>query len=142
MKRKDLEKLKKDELIEIVLEQQHLAEAVKAKDLEISKLKEKHELEIDIRVSAKIEAVEKQLADKHKEIDGIKTQYDSDIRNLVEELERRDTFLKSLGASVSDILERYHSLLKIMQGTVDSHIELHGLSTNTINSFFENTGGD
>ena len=104
----------KAELIKIIKEQQHLAEAVEAKDKEIAQhLKDISELE---KESEKVKALEDEKKYLHNHI------------KAMEEKDKvlRETFNKKF--KMMDIYRNsFQSLMKSVQGSLDNTIELEAL---------------
>lgn len=94
----DYSKMTKQELIEKLNEQKHLADAVDAKDREINSLKD----ELG------------EAEEKSKNYGSLKFQFET----LTEEFDKRTTLLNKYS-------EVYLSLLKVLQGTVDTHVEIN-----------------
>lgn len=136
MERKQYEAMKKDELIDLLLKQAHLAAAVEAKDKEISALENSKEEEIKRRVDKELGKSNQAYELKVKEISDMKEKHQQEIRNLVTQGEENFKIIESLAKTAQDILDRNHALLKILQGTVDTHVEMHEFSTQIFKSHF------
>jgi uncharacterized protein len=142
MEKKDLQKLKKEELIELVYNQKHLAEAVEAKDREISKLKSDMKETIDKAIADGTAKAQSELGNlKNKtqsDFEAMKKSYEKEIEGLKLQMGNADETIRSLAESNNDALARYEGLLKIIQGGLDAHIELHDVSTKQFRSHFKN----
>lgn len=142
MEKKDLQKLKKEELIELVYTQKHLAEAVEAKDREILKLKADMKETVDKAIAdgtARVQAELGNLKNKtQSDFESMKKSYEKEIEGLKLQMGNADETIRSLAESNNDTLARYEGLLKIIQGGLDAHIELHDVSTKHFRSHFKN----
>lgn len=159
----DLMSKTKKELVEIIDGQRHLAEAVEAKDVELSKKgvelsKKDAELMKALERAAKADAFEKEIAQLKKENGIMSRDQDGLAKNLQEEFEKKvkeleEEFEKKImelegnhkkafekkDADYKVLLEEYQNkmrqfdkwilthgnLLKSLQGTLDSHIDLN-----------------
>jgi hypothetical protein len=143
----DLMSKTKKELIEIIENQKHLAEAVEAKDYELSQ--KDVELERAQGRAARVDALEKEIAQLKKEntvlskdSDGLAKDLQVEHEKKIKELE--DNHKKALEKKDADykaLLEEYQNkmrqfdkwilthgnLLKALQGTLDTHIDLNDL---------------
>ena len=102
-------------------EQKHLAEAVNAKDQEISDLNEKHRDELDKIIAT---AKEKITLEKDKIIKDLQ----NDLKGLKDQVVNYESVLNSIAQTERETLDRYKNLLKILEGTIESHGELFQMS--------------
>jgi len=143
----DLMSKTKKELIDIIEKQKHLAEAIEAKDYELSQ--KDVELERAREKVKKFEALQKENDQLKKENGILSKDSDGLAKELTEEHEKKikeleDAHKKVLEKKDADykvLLEEYQNkmkqfdkwilthgnLLKALQGTLDSHIDLNEL---------------
>lgn len=125
----DYGKVKKEELIEKCKDLQekldetvHLKEAVEEKDKEIAKLieqsKVKRESEVKEAVDKKVNYYEKEIQRKDSEIKRIKEDSKRQIEKATKEIQRR-------AGELNKTVFQYGALLKTLQGTLDTHLELN-----------------
>jgi CRISPR/Cas system-associated protein Cas10 (large subunit of type III CRISPR-Cas system) len=132
----DYEKMTKKELVEALKEKEHLASAVKAKDEEINRLKEAKNQLIEKKDVA-LKELEERLADKNQtEYIELKTRTDAELKKTKDALAESQTKLYELDKlrieQLNEVLYAYGDLLKIMQGTVDTHLKLNTLVVKNI----------
>lgn len=128
----NLKSLKKDELIEkceelqqLVNNQKYLKQAVETKDNEISKLKEELKHKDSQNKNKESERLNQAMQAKDNEIENLKKQFKKDYDSLKRLLDKRVNELNS-------VVFQYGALLKTLQGTLDSHIELNDRIVNDI----------
>ncbi len=113
-----------------------------AKDKEINSLKEAKDKEINVLKEAKNQLIEKKdvalkeleerLAEKYQtEYLEIKTRTDAELKKIKDALAESQNKLYELDKmrieQLNEVLYAYGDLLKIMQGTVDTHLKLNTL---------------
>lgn len=135
----------KAELVELCKENVHLADAVDAKNVEITELQKKHEEEIETKVNKKLsekdleikkvhEAKDKSAALHTKEIEKFKIEE----KNMMAQMNQMEARNGALAKVAVDIFERHSNLLKTLQGTVDNSIELAEFSKIILDSHMPN----
>lgn len=117
-------------------ENEHLASAVQAKDLEITQLKESHSIEIEKRVMEQVSRGDKVLTEQVAKNKSLEEELEATHKEQGVQIANYEKFISSLATEYKETLERYNSLLKILQGTTDSHVELHGLSSSKLMEHF------
>lgn len=126
----DLTKMTKDELIEKVQEQTHLAAAVDAKDREIIDIKSKHQ--------SAITAKDTMITTKDKEIIGLKAKVAEleSKQRANEELVKGAKFLEEENKKVVNHLnmyiETFRNTLKAQQGVLDNAIQLEAFISESL----------
>lgn len=123
----------KQELIEIVESQIHLAKAIEAKDLEITKLNERINAikkENGVVLSEKLSEIKK---DKEEQLTTLELEISS-LKNKLKELEAFDELKKAyrelyennekLRVMTQDIIKAFQNHLKSEQASLDNTIEL------------------
>lgn len=167
MKEHEVRALKKEDLVKIVLEQEHLASSVDAKNVEINELREKLSSELSRRSTLEKQLNEQEhlaeavnakdaeivrLNQKHRdeldkivadtkvkitlEKDKIVRDLQNDVKGLKEQTVNYEKILNSIAQTEKETLERYKNLLKILEGTIDSHGELFQMSEGNFMSHF------
>lgn len=120
----DYTKLKKEELIVILEEQRHLAEAINAKDAEISKL------------SAMVSEVKQKGIEEKNILNGKISELENKLRNIPnvsameESAKKLDSEYKKLLAFSNQHINVFKNTLKALQGTLDNAIELQDIIVN------------
>jgi len=120
----DYTKLKKEELIVILEEQRHLAEAVNAKDAEISKL------------SAMVSELKFKGIEEKNILNGKISELENKLRNIPnvstmeESAKKLDAEYKKLLAFSNQHINVFKNTLKALQGTLDNAIELQDIIVN------------
>lgn len=118
----DLTKMTKDELIEKIQEQAHLAEAVEAKDKEISQLQKEIE---EIKKNNLKQVIEfRKITDVLK---GKNAEFEKNIINneaLVKSAAKLDEENKTLLINLNLYVEAFRNTLKAQQGVLDNAIQL------------------
>lgn len=118
----DLTKMTKDELIEKIQEQAHLAEAVEAKDKEISQLQKEIE---EIKKNNLKQVIEfRKITDVLK---GKNAEFEKNIINneaLVKSAANLDEENKRLLINLNLYVEAFRNTLKAQQGVLDNAIQL------------------
>lgn len=118
----DLTKMTKDELIEKIQEQAHLAEAVEAKDKEISQLQKEIE---EIKKNNLKQVIEfRKITDVLK---GKNAEFEKNIINneaLVKSAAKLDEENKRLLINLNLYVEAFRNTLKAQQGVLDNAIQL------------------
>jgi len=114
---------------EIIKNQEHLASAVDAKDMEISELKSKHRTEI-IELKKQHQNDLSNLVDKHqKEIENISSSFENKNKNAVSEskkyAENVAAMLNERNRQLSEMIMNHGNLLKGLQGFLDTAIVLN-----------------
>lgn len=142
----DYSKMKKDELIEVIKELEplanagkelvHLPKAVDVKDKEIEELREAKDKLIE-KFDKQSKDLEKELTDKfNKEHAEYKDKTDAELKkktDAIVELQKRYEELDKLRIEqLEEVLYAYGDLLKITQGTVDTHMKLNTLIVNKL----------
>lgn len=122
----DYTKLKKEELIVILEEQRHLAEAINAKDAEISKLSR--------MVSEIKQASINETNQLKEEISELKNKIRSapNITTIEESAKKLDAEYKKLLAFANQHINVFKNTLKALQGTLDNAIELQDIIVSDI----------
>lgn len=122
----DYTKLKKEELIVILEEQRHLAEAINAKDSEISKLSK--------TISEIKQASINETNQLKEEISDLKNKLKSapNIPSIEENAKKLDAEYKKLLAFANQHINVFKNTLKALQGTLDNAIELQDIIVNDI----------
>lgn len=121
----DLQKLKKEQLIDVIEKQSHLAEAVEAKDLEIEKLKRDiKEIKEKEKVANK-ELMNGIIEDKEKEVSKLKSKI-NELEETLRKMPRLEDIQKLVmkDGIINLYKNAYVNLLKTLQGTLDAHIDL------------------
>lgn len=137
----DYKAMKKEELIALLKENEslveagrvlvHLPKAVEAKDKEINALKEAKNQLIEKKDVA-LKELEERLAEKYQtEYLELKTRTDAELKKTKDALAESQNKLYELDKmrieQLNEVLYAYGDLLKIMQGTVDTHFKLNTL---------------
>lgn len=113
----------------------NLKKGIELRDTQIAELKEKlKEVEKSLRES-------KSVKEEYTKVAGVHKDYEKKIEEMKQQHETRfkgvDDYIRNILKEHESTLARYEALLKILQGTVDSHIELHNLSAITLNNNFK-----
>lgn len=113
----------------------NLKQGIELRDTQIAELKEKlKEVEKSLKESRSAKEEYTKAAEVHKD-------YEKKIQEMKQQQEARfkgvDDYIRNILKEHETTLARYEALLKILQGTVDSHIELHNLSTLTLSNNFK-----
>ena len=120
----DYTKLKKEELIVILEEQKHLAEAIDAKDAEISKL------------SGMVSELKQKGIEEKNILNGKISELENKLRNIPnistmeESAKKLDSEYKKLLAFSNQHINVFKNTLKALQGTLDNAIELQDIIVN------------
>lgn len=113
----------KDDLIKKLEEQRHLAQAVEAKDKEITK-----HIEEKIKMKEEVDALIKANTDAEKELPLLKEH----ITRLEESNKKLVAIAKEKVNSASLYVNAFQGLMKSIQGTLDNTIELEALLSKNI----------
>lgn len=119
--------MKKEELIKIVEEQKHLAQAVEAKDREIAELRKYKDEALKLKhASEAVIAKDKEIIELNKLNQELKTKAGAyaGLETRVKQLEEEN---KLLVAFVNPYINTFRSTLKGIQGALELGIELEAL---------------
>ncbi len=142
----DYKTMKKDELLEVIKKLEplskagkelvHLPKAIEEKEKEILGLREAKDKLIE-KFDKQINDLKNELTDKfNKELAEYKKNTDAELKkktDTIVELQKRYEELDKLRIEqLEEVLYAYGDLLKIMQGTVDTHMKLNTLVVNKL----------
>lgn len=105
------DKMTKDELIEKLKEQKHLASAVEAKDIEMSQLKNKKDEEIK-KLKESLLDIRKELAQKSNMV--TKQQADEMVNNALKDAEKTVQIANEFLAANKNSLQLINAALKVI----------------------------
>lgn len=105
------DKMTKDELIEKLKEQKHLAQAVEAKDIEMSQLKNKKDEEIK-KLKESLLDIRKELAQKSNMV--TKQQADEMVNNALKDAEKTVQIANEFLAANKNSLQLINAALKVI----------------------------
>jgi len=113
----------------------NLKKGIELRDTQIAELKEKlKEVEKSLKESRSAKEEYIKASEIHKD-------YEKKLEEMKQQHETRfkgvEDYVRNILKEHETTLARYEALLKILQGTVDSHIELHSLSATSLNNNFK-----
>lgn len=126
----DLNKMTKEELIQLVQEQSHLASAVEAKDKEIVELKTKN--------TRLLSEKDKQIAEinhKHAELINKVNELESkhlSNEKLISTAEKLDAENRKVVAHLNLYIDAFRNTLKAQQGVLDNAIQLEAFISESL----------
>ena len=132
--RLELQALKKEALIDLLIEQEHLSAAVQAKDNEIAQLKQRHAAELDSKITIAVGKTDKLVEALRVQLEAEKTNHTETQKAATTQIEHYEKRLNQLATINQENLSRYHNLLKTLEGTLDTHVEMHAFSVQITNS--------
>lgn len=132
----EYEKMTKAELIEKLIEQEHLAKAVEAKDAEISQLKSSKEQAIKKALDEAQGKLTKTIGEQSDEVDRLKAEHakalEAQAKSYEAQLQAQAKTLNRRVGELNRFITNFGGLLKLLQGASDLAIDLNGFMVDAV----------